>query len=89
MQDAQPSCQRVVFLDVDGVLHPQASGNDLFQAGQMRRLHRIVTSCGAGVCLSSSWRSSDWGVDEVNAQLERVGLACIIGKTPTHGYATR
>ena len=34
-----------------------------------------MTSGGAAVCLSSSWRSSDWGVDEVNAQLEQAGLA--------------
>tara|TARA_B110001452_G_scaffold236471_1_gene215775 strand:- start:467 stop:997 length:531 start_codon:yes stop_codon:yes gene_type:complete len=86
---AQLACRRVVFLDVDGVLHPQGSGNALFQPGPMRRLHRIVTSGDAAVCLSSSWRSSDWGVDEVNAQLERAGLACIVGITPTHGFATR
>ena len=55
---------RVVFLDVDGVLHSLA-GDEMFNSACMDRLRRIVHSSNATIVLSSSWRQSIWGVEEV------------------------
>ncbi|KAF4661276.1 hypothetical protein FOZ61_003392 [Perkinsus olseni] len=57
--------KRVIFLDVDGVLHPfpldfaTAQGSDTtecLQASCMQQLQRIILSTGACIVLSSSWR---------------------------------
>ena len=54
----------VIFLDVDGVLHPlvvefrdgKLSDEHLFRPDCMRNLKRIVDETGAELVLSSSWR---------------------------------
>jgi len=47
--------KRVVFLDVDGVLHP-ALGKEEFSVGCMEQLKRLVEETGADIVLSSSRR---------------------------------
>ena len=76
---------RVVFLDVDGVLHP-LMGDELFVTSCMERLKRIIDESGARIVLSSSWRQSEWGVEEVNSQLMQMGMAPVIDSTPVSGF---
>ena len=82
------SAQSVLFLDVDGVLHSNWC-DELFEDAPMRHLKDVLQRSGAVICLSSSWRCSSWGVEEVNAQLERLGLDPVVDRTPLHGFATR
>jgi hypothetical protein len=54
--------QKIVFLDVDGVLHPfhgEASGRyvDLFETTCMSCLKRLIVETGAYIVVSSSWRN--------------------------------
>ena len=79
---------RIVFLDVDGVLHA-LNGEATFDDSCMERLKRIVETSGAAIVLSSSWRQSDWGVEEVNSQLALRGLKPIVGCTPVWGFRSR
>lgn len=44
-----PPAMKVIFLDVDGVLHP-LTGSDLFVDPCMRELKRIVDASGAACC---------------------------------------
>lgn len=46
---------KVIFLDVDGVMHDY-SGNEIVQEERVKRLQRIVNATGAKLVLSSSWR---------------------------------
>ena len=85
---ARAPAQSVLFLDVDGVLHSNWC-DELFEDAPMRHLKDILQRSGAVICLSSSWRCSSWGVEEVNAQLERLGLDPVVDRTPLHGFATR
>ena len=62
-----------------------------FDPALMRRLRAIVDGCGgASICLSSSWRQSEWGRDEVDEQLAAHGMGgARIGCTPADGYLSR
>lgn len=80
--------ERVVFLDVDGVLHSTA-GHELFDASCMERLVAILTEGRAVVCLSSSWRESDFGKEQVNEELSLYGLPAVVDCTPVDGFASR
>mmetsp|Transcript_20962 Transcript_20962/g.48021 ORF Transcript_20962/g.48021 Transcript_20962/m.48021 type:complete len:140 (-) Transcript_20962:283-702(-) len=61
----------------------------MFDPACMTHLDRLVRTSGAAIVLSSSWRQSAWGVDEVNAQLQKQGLAQVIDSTPIHGFRSR
>ena len=47
--------QKIIFLDVDGVMHDY-SGNEIVQEERVQRLKKIVDATGASLVLSSSWR---------------------------------
>ena len=47
--------QKVIFLDVDGVLHDY-TGDNTVQEERVARLKQIVDATGADIILSSSWR---------------------------------
>ena len=48
--------QRVILLDVDGVLHPFENDGKRFQLPNMEALALIVQATGASIVLSSSWQ---------------------------------
>jgi len=82
----------VVFLDVDGVLHPARPGRRAggrFRPGPMAALGRLLnraSACGCAqptqVVLSSSWRLSEAGVRAVDDALAAAGLPTSAGRTP-------
>lgn len=51
---------KVLFLDIDGVLNDRSRSplaeSSSFDAGAVMRLNRVITSTGARLVLSSSWR---------------------------------
>lgn len=71
----------VIFLDVDGVLHP-LHGRTLFLAGPLAQLKRVVDASGCDIVVSSTWRETAGGMKEVCARLTEVGLPPPIDKTP-------
>jgi len=74
--------EKIVFLDVDGVLHPyHARPNQLFRKDCMMRLKKIIQESGAKIVLSTSWRRTAKGRSEVNAQLQRYGIPTAIDHT--------
>merc|ERR1719506_2371968 len=80
-----PSPRRtaIVFLDIDGVLHPiDASADCFLQKPQLLQLQRIVEICGARIVLSSTWRLKWSTADEAASGLTAVGLELPIGATP-------
>ena len=81
----------VVFLDVDGVLHPARPGRRAggrFRPGPMAALGRLLEGASASgsapaeVVLSSSWRLSEAGVRAVDEALAAAGLPPSAGRTP-------
>lgn len=70
------SMERVVFLDVDGVLH-SLYGDDIFQQACCQELERIVRTTGATIVLSSSWRTEPEQIAMINLMLAQRGLAAI------------
>lgn len=74
-----PSPLKIVFLDCDGVVSPMRG--TFFQKEHMLRLKRIVEETGAKVVLSSSWRLTEFGRNEVNRQLREYGIQECIGYT--------
>ena len=83
---AFPAGRPVVFLDVDGVLHPARPGRRKgarFRPEAMEALGAVLlTGGGAAVVLSSSWRLSEAGVSAVDAALVAAGLPPSAGRTP-------
>eukprot|EP01012_Entosiphon_sulcatum_P009651 TRINITY_DN15502_c0_g1_i1.p1 TRINITY_DN15502_c0_g1~~TRINITY_DN15502_c0_g1_i1.p1 ORF type:complete len:222 (+),score=29.94 TRINITY_DN15502_c0_g1_i1:31-666(+) len=80
--------KRVIFLDVDGVLHP-LMGQATFLESCMNRLKRIVQATGAEIVLSSSWRQSPVTTNMVNKELQKFGISPCISKTPILGLGNR
>ena len=81
---AFPAGRAVVFLDVDGVLHPARPGRRKgarFRPEAMEALGTVLRG-GAAVVLSSSWRLSEAGVSAVDAALVAAGLPPSAGRTP-------
>ena len=79
-----PAGRPVVFLDVDGVLHPARPGRSQgarFRPAAMAALGAVLEGGGA-VVLSSSWRLSEAGVSAVDAALVAAGLPASAGRTP-------
>ncbi len=79
------SPQRVVFLDIDGVLAPIRRWDrygDL-DPGCIRVLNEIVAGAGAVVVVSSTWRHGK-SITQLQAMLEAEGfIGCVIDKTAT------
>ena len=71
---------KVVFLDVDGVLHP-FEANSLFHAPCMSALRNIISQTGAAIVLSSSWQGTPTHMAQVNAALEANGIPHCVGNT--------
>jgi hypothetical protein len=73
---------RVLFLDVDGVLNCLATWrtcDDMLDADCCRRLFALLDLTGAKVVLSSSWR----GMPGLEARLARAGIMDhVVGRTP-------
>lgn len=77
----------VVFLDIDGVLHPLRKGSQsAFDSECMSHLRSVVASTGAKIVLSSSWRVAPRQKQRVHEALESAGLGGIMGATPVSGY---
>jgi len=74
---------KILFLDVDGVLHSYFAKNDsqLFRKDCMQRLKTIVDQTGCKIVLSSSWRQTPEGRATVNEQLANYGIDNIIDST--------
>ncbi len=71
----------MIFLDCDGVVSPLHSAS-CFHPPQMRMLRTIVEATGAEIVLSSSWRTTDWGRQEVSKHLLLHGMKRFIDITP-------
>jgi len=84
---------KVIFLDVDGVLHPasakprEALGGSacLFGERQMECLARAVRATSARIVLSSAWRLTPSGVEAVNRALGSWGLPSVMSCTTAAG----
>lgn len=83
--------RKIVFLDIDGVVSPLggAFSHSLFEPSRMLRIKRILDSTGAIIVLSSSWRTSQFGRDEVNKQLRLHGMEPFADVTPELPSASR
>lgn len=75
--------RKLVFLDVDGVLHA-VQGRDIFT--NVPAFSRLIRATGAQVVLSSAWRLNERYMAHLNAELMRNGLKPVIGTT---GVASR
>lgn len=51
---------KIIFLDVDGVINTERTKYERFDENAMEMLHRIIDSTGAKIVVSSSWRDSDF-----------------------------
>ena len=76
----------VIFLDVDGVLHPFAS-LDHFSRPCMAALATIVASSGASIVLSSSWQATPAMISLVDEALQRHGMPVCVDRTAPPGRA--
>eukprot|EP00928_Gymnodinium_smaydae_P067179 TRINITY_DN50114_c0_g1_i2.p1 TRINITY_DN50114_c0_g1~~TRINITY_DN50114_c0_g1_i2.p1 ORF type:complete len:189 (+),score=35.85 TRINITY_DN50114_c0_g1_i2:288-854(+) len=65
---------RVIFLDIDGVLHPADGKIGMFHEACMQRLKRLVNDASATVVLSSSWRLIPPQLERARAQLKEFGI---------------
>mmetsp|Transcript_101347 Transcript_101347/g.217033 ORF Transcript_101347/g.217033 Transcript_101347/m.217033 type:complete len:205 (-) Transcript_101347:17-631(-) len=72
---------KVVFLDVDGVLHP-VRGQEEFSSTCMQQLRYILQATGAEVVLSTSWRLLPFAKEMLEEQMKHWGLRRPIGCTP-------
>jgi len=82
---AQPSLNgRIIFLDVDGVLHPTTNAN-FFLPRSMMSLRQIVEQTGAAIVLSSFWQATPAGRQQVNEALRNWGIPAFIACTVTAG----
>merc|ERR1711907_864745 len=81
--------RKILFLDVDGVLHSVLSRHQhqLFRRDCLLRLKSIIDSTGAQIVLSSAWRNTPAGCNEVKNVLRSFGIGPreqpFIDKTPS------
>ena len=90
--DAQPApWPTIIFLDVDGVLHPPSGRGRRghFREECMRALKRLVEGGEAKCVLSSTWRLHEKTTMKVNEALAGVGLCPLVGATPVHRIGSR
>ena len=85
------SIDTVVFLDIDGVCHQVDDPRGPFRPRCMVQLKKLIHGSGASICLSSSWRESDWGREKVDKYLAAHEMPAVISCTPLpeEGYNTR
>lgn len=90
---AASAMAKVVFLDIDGVCHQVDDPRGPFRPKCMMQLKKLVHSSGAEICLSSSWRESEWGREKVDKYLTAHDMGRIasthITPMPEEGYNTR
>lgn len=70
----------IVFLDVDGVLHP-THGETFFDSICMQYLRAIIECTGAVIVLSSAWQVTQSGRQEVDEALQRWGIPPCVART--------
>eukprot|EP00434_Breviolum_minutum_P014802 symbB.v1.2.013051.t2/scaffold868.1/size293455/6 len=82
-------CQ-VLFLDIDGVLHPAVPHGEVFRPECLERLSRVLKQCKNMplVILSSTWRKDEALFMEVEQQLAAHQVK-IFGSTSISGYTDR
>lgn len=73
--------QKILFLDVDGVLHP-VNGQQEFVDPCVHQLCRIVKATNASIVLSTAWRLVPVAKAFLEAQMTVWGLEQPIGETP-------
>ena len=96
------AAQRILFVDVDGVLNTLASCTSResivlrgwpgpLSRSLLNRLKRLVEQTHALIVLSSSWREHDLGLRALRNGFMLVGISCriIIGSTPALGGPRR
>jgi len=76
--------QKIIFLDVDGVLHAANYAKVSFDKPCMEALAYIQKETGAEIVLSSTWRlwEGKTGRDAVDKALKRFGIPKTVGQTP-------
>ncbi|CAL1159582.1 unnamed protein product [Cladocopium goreaui] len=74
----------VLFLDVDGVLHPVQARHprQQFATGCLALVADVVKATGAAICLSTAWRLDPSARRFVEEKLREFGLGPPIGRTP-------
>jgi len=79
----------VIFLDIDGVVHPVQVTREyqFFRRDKMSLLRHLVQQSNAQIVLSSAWRLAPRTMAIVNQQLVRHGIDKVIDKTLDLGYA--
>ena len=75
-----PRLPPVVFLDVDGVLHPCA-GHYFFEPRCMACLRQILEATGAVLVLSSAWQAHAVARADLDAVLRRWGMPVPVART--------
>lgn len=92
-----PDILRLLFLDVDGVLHPNVDQQAVIPGAQQEKfigrcmdaLAKILKCTEAKIVLSSSWRQSPAKVAMINEALLKWGISKVWSTTPVSGYETR
>ena len=81
-----PHKDRVIFLDVDGVLTHQAYGGDFRTSvapSCLALLNELTDATGAGIVVSSAWRLLDRSMADLVGRFARVGVTGkVVGRTP-------
>mmetsp|Transcript_45254 Transcript_45254/g.105900 ORF Transcript_45254/g.105900 Transcript_45254/m.105900 type:complete len:246 (-) Transcript_45254:50-787(-) len=74
----------VLFLDVDGVLHPVQARHprQQFVNGCLALVADVVKATGAAICLSTAWRLDPQARKFVEGKLRDFGLGPPVGRTP-------
>ncbi|OLQ07920.1 hypothetical protein AK812_SmicGene8642 [Symbiodinium microadriaticum] len=77
-------CKKLIFMDVDGVLHAANFAPTSFSKPCMEALAMIVRETGAQIILSSTWRLWDGstGRKAVDKALKLHGIPKLAGQTP-------
>jgi len=79
----QKPVKRIVFLDIDGVLHPAHTDTQAqrFTVVRMALLRELLDLSGARVVLSTGWRLKRHNFDTVNAHLKMHEIQPVLGRT--------
>jgi len=81
--------EKLLFLDLDGVLHPAVGTFHQFRENCCRQLARVVAATRCRVVLSSSWRCYESSLQEATTALRRHGIE-LAGTTPEYdGHGAR
>uniref|UniRef100_A0A7S3TSU6 Uncharacterized protein n=1 Tax=Strombidinopsis acuminata TaxID=141414 RepID=A0A7S3TSU6_9SPIT len=85
-EEASPrSTTAIIFLDVDGVLHPvDAPQEDFLHSKHLEELRRVVDASGARIVLSSTWRLDAGHAYQLSNAIAGMGLQRPIGATPDY-----